>query len=143
LRYLGYRSRSEAEVRHYLEQRGHLPTVAEAAVRRLFSLNYLNDEAFARDWALSRAQSQSYGPRKIEEELRNKGVERSLIREILRETFAQVDEVGQAKRLLTKYFKGEPLDDPKIRRRAVAFLQRRGYGSKVVFDLLRYSIEED
>jgi regulatory protein len=143
LRYLGYRSRSEAEVRHYLHQRGYLPAAVESAVGRLRSLKYVNDEVFARDWALARAQGTGYGPRRIDQELRNKGISQSLIRDTLRETFDQVDEAGRAKQLLAKRFAGAALKESKTRNRAVAFLQRRGYSSKVIFDLLGYSIEED
>lgn len=61
----------------------------------------------------------------------------------MRETFDEVDEAKQAKRLLDRHFKNADLTEPKTLRRAAAFLLRRGYGSKVVFNLLRYSIEED
>jgi regulatory protein len=110
---------------------------------KLTSLHYLNDQTFARNWALGRAQGRGYGPKRIEQELRIKGVGQPLIREALRETFDEVDETLQAKRLLTKHFKGSDFTEPKTLRRAAAFLQRRGYSSKVVFNLLRYSIEDD
>ena len=143
LRYLGYRSRSEIEVRRYLKQRGYLPAAIDGALRRLHSWNYLGDEAFARDWALARAQNRAYGPRRIGEELRSKGISQTLIREALRDTFDQVDETAQAKRLLAKRFAGAALKDPKTGAKAAAFLQRRGYSSKVIFNLLGYSTEED
>jgi regulatory protein len=112
-------------------------------IEKLKSLRYLDDQAFARTWALGRAQDRGYGPRRLEQELRIKGVNQPLIEEALRQTFDEVDETGQAKRLLTKHFKGGDLTEPKTLRRAVAFLQRRGYSSKVVFNLLRYSMEDD
>jgi regulatory protein len=140
---LGFRSRSETEVRRYLQQQGFSTTALEAAIRRLLSFHYLNDEVFARNWALARAQSHGYGPLKIEQELRGKGIAAPVIRDTLREIFDQVDEAAQARRLLTKRFKGERLSEIKIARRAAAFLQRRGYSSKVIFDLLRCSIEDE
>jgi len=143
LRYLGFRSRSEAEVRHYLQQRGFSTTALEVAIRRLLSLNYLNDDVFARNWALSRAQSHGYGPIKIDQELRTKGIALPVIRDALREIFDQVDETAQARRLLTKHFKGERLSEIRIARRAAALLQRRGYSGRVIFDLLRCSIEDE
>ena len=143
LRYLGYRARSEAEVRRYLGRRGCALGAVESATKKLRSLNYINDETFARHWALDRAQSGGYGPKRIEQELRAKGVAQPLIKEALRETFDEVDETAQAKRLLTKHFKGGDLTEPKTLRRAAAFLQRRGYSSKVLFNLLRYSLEDD
>jgi regulatory protein len=140
---LGFRSRSEAEVRRYLQQKGFSTTALEATIRRLLSLNYVNDDVFARNWALSRAQDHGFGPIKIDEELRTKGIALPVIRETLRETFDQVDETAQARRLLTKHFKGERLSDIRIARRATALLQRRGYSGKVIFDLLRCSLEDE
>ena len=143
LRYLGYRSRSEADVRRYLKQRGYLPAAIDGAIRRLCSWNYLDDEVFARDWALARAQNRGYGPRRIDQELRSKGVSQVLIRDAVREAFDQVDEAAQAKRLLTKRFTAAALKDRKTSSKAAAFLQRRGYSSKVIFNLFGYSTEED
>lgn len=139
---MAYRSRSEAEVRQYLRRRGYAPAAAETVIEKLWSLHYLDEESLARSWALTRAQSRGFGPKRIEQELRNKGIGQLLIREALRETFEQVDEAERAKRLLAKHFKGNDFTEPKTLRRAAAFLQRRGYSSNVIFNLLRYSIED-
>jgi regulatory protein len=112
-------------------------------LEKLCSLNYLNDEAFARNWARSRAETRGYGPKRIEQELRTKGIGQALIREAMRETFGQVDESARANSLLEKRFKSKQFDDPKMVRQAVGFLQRRGYSSKVIFDLLKYPLEDD
>jgi regulatory protein len=69
-------------------------------LEKLRSLNYLNDEAFARNWARSRAETRGYGPKRIEQELRSKGIGQALIREVMRETFGQLDESARAKSLL-------------------------------------------
>jgi len=76
-------------------------------------------------------------------ELSSKGIDQGLIRESLREIFEQVDETEQARRLLAKHFKGGDLTEPRTLRRAAVFLQRRGYSSNVVSNLLRYSLEDD
>ena len=143
MRYLSYRSRSEAEVRQYLRRRGFLKTAVDPAIERLHSFHYLDDEAFARSWALARAEDRGYGRRRIDQELRSKGLGQALIQDTLRDIFDQVDETASAKRLLAKRFKGENFKDLKTLRRAAAFLQRRGYDGKVIFELLRYPIEED
>ena len=122
---------------------GYLSIVSDHVIEKLRSLNYVNDESFARDWALSRAQSHGYGPRRIEQELRNKGIVQSVIREVIRETLDQCDETTQAKRLLAKRFHSENLREPRTLRRALAFLQRRGYSSRVIADLLRISDQEE
>lgn len=120
-----------------------MPAAIDGALNRLRSWNYLDDEVFARGWALARAQDRGHGPRRISQELRNKGISQALIRETLRDTFDQVDETAQAKRLLAKRFHAVALKDRKTSAKAAAFLQRRGYSSKVIFNLLGYSTEED
>jgi regulatory protein len=142
LRYLGYRPRSEAEIRSYLRRRGYPPGVSDQVLEKLRSLNYVNDGSFARNWALTKAQSRGYGPRRIEQELRTKGIVPSLIREVIRETLDQCDEKTQAKKLLAKQFNSENIRDLKTLRRAAAFLQRRGYSNQVISDLLRCPNEE-
>ena len=142
LRYLGYRPRSEAEVRSHLRQRGYDAAAIEQSVHRLHQLNYLNDGNFARSWAASKVTGQGYGPARIEQELRAKGIEPALIREVVSDTFGAGEETRNAKRLLERRYKKSQLEDPKQLRRAVAFLLRRGYSSKVIFNILKYSVEE-
>lgn len=143
MRYLSYRPRSETEVRSYLRRLGCSPNAIETAIAKLCSLNYLNDESFARTWALSKAQNRGFGPRRIEQELRTKGIDQPLVRDVVRETFAEEDEQALARRLLAKRFTGKDLKDARVLRRAAALLQRRGYSAKTIFDLLKYSIDED
>ena len=112
-------------------------------MKKLRSLNDLNDEAFARNWAQSRAKTRAYGPRRIEQELRTKGIAEALIRKVLSASFDQVDEWKKAKSLLEKLFKSKQFDDPRMLRRAASFLQRRGYSSKVIGDLLKHPCEDD
>jgi regulatory protein len=92
---------------------------------------------------LSRIAGRSYGPRRIEQELRAKGVEQPLIRDVIGATFALGEEEKNAKSLLEKKFKGINLRDPKVLRRASAFLARRGYSSQVIFSLMRRCSDDD
>jgi regulatory protein len=142
LHYLAYRPRSEAEIRSYLLRRGYQPDVSDRVLEKLRSLNYVDDGSFARNWALAKAQSRGYGPKRIEQELRTKGIVPSVIREVIRETLDHCDEKTQAKKLLAKRFHSENFRDLKTLRRAAAFLQRRGYSNQVISDLLQCPNEE-
>lgn len=143
LRYLGYRARSVAEVKNYLRRRGGTDAVVDATVEKLRGFNFIDDETFARNWALSRAQSQGYGPRRIEQELKTKGVVDSVVRAVVKEIFDQEDEEKRARKILDKKFSGENFQEPRALRRAVAFLQRRGYSNKVILTLLRCPIDDN
>ena len=106
-------------------------------MEKLRSLNYVSDETYARNWARSRAQSRGYGPNRIEQELRAKGVEPTLLREVVSELFTDMDEAENAKRFLAKKFKGQDLSDTKTQARAAAFLKRCGYRDSVIAELLK------
>jgi regulatory protein len=142
LHYLAYRPRSEAEIRSYLLRRGYQADVSDSVLEKLRSLNYVDDGSFARNWALAKAQSRGYGPKRIEQELTTKGIVPSVIREVIRETLDHCDEKTQAKKLLAKRFHSENFRDLKTLRRAAVFLQRRGYSSEVISDLLQCPNEE-
>ena len=127
----------------YLRRRGAAEAVVGATIDKLRGFNFIDDESFARNWALSRAESQGYGPRRIEQELKTKGVADSVIRAVVKELFDQEDEEKRARTILQKKFSGENLQEPRALRRAVAFLERRGYSSKVIFTLLRCPIDDN
>lgn len=143
MRFLSTRPRSEAEVRNRLARSGFAAQVTERTLQKLRALNYLNDETFARNWAQGRTERRRFGPRRIEAELRQRGIAIPLIRDVLRETFAAGGEEENAKRLLERKFGRQNLEDPKLLRRAIAFLQRRGYGQRVIVELLRGPVEND
>jgi regulatory protein len=137
LRFLGRRARSETEISEHLKRQGYAPALAALTLEKLRRSRYAGDESFARNWARSRADDRGYGPLRIEQELRAKGIDESLISDALRDNFGGADEREKARRALEKQFRRDKLDDAKILRRAVAFLQRRGFSETVILDLLR------
>lgn len=141
LRYLGYRPRSAAEVHNHLIARGYSAAAIAGTLEKLRSLSYLNDETFARNWAVAKFVSRGYGPKRIAQELRSKGIGESVIRDVLRETCDSERAVDRARALLAKKFAAQNLGDPKQVRRAAGFLQRRGYSSEIIFTLLKYPVE--
>jgi regulatory protein len=142
LKFLGYRSRSEAEIRTKLTQCGFTSKTTETTLEKLRSLNLVNDGNFARAWAASRVEGRGYGPLRIERELRQKGIPKSLITQILDETFNRQQGKERAKQLMEKRFRGKDLSDAKSLRRAVSFLQRRGYRDSVIAEILGEPLDE-
>jgi len=136
-RFLSYRPRSEEEIRSKLRDLGFPNDVIETTVERLRSLNLVNDDLFARGWVRRRTEGRGYGPLRLERELRQKGIAKALIDQILRGVFGQEEGKERARTLLEKRFKGQDLSRPKTLRRAVAFLQRRGYRDSVITGILR------
>jgi len=125
-------------VRDYLIRWAYSKATAQRVLKKLRALHYINDESFARNWAAARVSGRGHGPKRIRQELSKKGISDGLVREVVRETFDQVEERKQAQSLLEKRFKNQQLGDPKMLRRAAGFLERRGYSSQVIFDLLKH-----
>ena len=141
-KFLSYRPRSEAEVRTKLGQLGFPQKSVDTTLEKLRSLSLLNDEAFARGWARGRAEGRGYGPLRIERELRQKGIAKSVIGQIVQETFGPQEEKERARALLKKRFRGKDLGDRKVLHRAVGFLQRRGYRNAVIAEVLKLPVDE-
>jgi len=140
---LSFRPRSELEVKNYLRQKEFEPQVIAVVIAKLQSLGYLDDLSFAQIWARSRLESRGYGPRRVEQELRLKGIGAKVIQEAVQQSLQQVAEQESASKVLTKRFGGTYLEDAKVQRRAVALLQRRGFSSKVIFNLVKYRIDDE
>ncbi|HEV2128041.1 MAG TPA: regulatory protein RecX [Thermomicrobiales bacterium] len=127
LNLLSHRGRSERELRQRLRRKGYTSTAIDEAVRRVIDWGYLNDERFAEGWVEQRQASRPRSRRALAHELREKGVDRQIIETTLGE--AEIDEVGDARRLASDKWRkerGQPPD--KRRQRTAAFLARRGYG---------------
>lgn len=141
-KFLSYRPRSEAEVRAKLSQLGFPQKSVETTLEKLRTLNLLDDEIFARGWVRARAEGRGYGPLRIERELRQKGIAKSVISQVVKESFGLEEGKERARALLEKRFRGKDLGDRKVLHRAIGFLQRRGYRSSVIAEVLKEPVDE-
>jgi regulatory protein len=133
LNLLGYRARSEAEVRERLGRYGYAGGTIEVVVVRLRELGYLDDEEFAR--LKARETARRYGPRRVSVELRKSGVGEELAREVVEEEFAGRSEVGEARSAAARRYNGRGSDAEA--RRVYGFLVRRGYSAEVCAKVAR------
>jgi regulatory protein len=140
-RFLEARSRSVAEVRRRLTGAGYQAPLVEGAIARLGDLGVLDDESFARAWVESRDRARPRGERALRDELRLKGIDRSLVDLVLaerRELASDVPDATEAavppdrlaaERLIERHRRAlDRIDDPRKRReRAYALLARNGF----------------
>jgi regulatory protein len=133
LNLLGYRARSEAEIRDRLTRFGYVEGTIEGVVLRLQELGYLDDAEFARMKA--REKARRYGPRRVSVELKNSGVGEALAREVVEEEFAGRSEVGEARSAAARRYNGRGSDAEA--RRVYGFLVRRGYSAEVCAQVAR------
>ena len=142
-RFLEARSCSVAEVRRRLTTAGYRSELIDGAITRLSDLGILDDEAFARAWIESRDRARPRGERALRDELRLKGIDRSIVDAVLderRDTATDTDEASDggsasspdraaAERLLARNARAlDRIPDPRRRReRAYALLARNGF----------------
>lgn len=137
-RFLAYRPRSRAEVEGRLTEKGFSDSVIQAVLSDLDSLGYLNDHKFARQWAASRIRLRGFGRRRIEQELKDKGINRDILHEALGDVFDGSSETDLARREAEKKLKSLTRFDPEVRlRRLAGFLQRKGFSSDIIRTILR------
>ena len=129
LHYLGYRPRSEFEIRERLEQRGFDPDSIEGVVTRLREQGLVNDVEFAEFWKDNR---ESFSPRSkwlTRLELRRKGVATDIIDQVV----GEVDDTDSAYRAALSKVCSLPLSDYQVvRRRLGEYLKRRGFNYQVI-----------
>ncbi len=93
---------------------------------------WLSDERFAEQWTHFR--SQRYGPGRLKQELRQKGVASVLIEQSLEQVADQ--EEATARRLWQKKF-GQPPQDAKERAKQLRFLASRGFSTGVIYKVVQ------
>jgi regulatory protein len=95
---LAVRSRSVAETRSRLRHLGYPEPLIEEVLTRLLAMGYLDDVAFGRAWVESRDRSRPRGETALRQELRRKGLDEAVVREVLADRAAGVSEgrLGEA-----------------------------------------------
>jgi len=129
LRLLGFRQRSEAEMRQRLERKGFSPRITDRTLAELTRLALLDDREFARSWVASRT---GRGPACLKQELRQKGIERDLAEQSITAAMTAEDEFTSAMQVAIRATRSrselDRMDLLRIRR----LLQRRGFSFEVI-----------
>ena len=129
IRYIGYRPRSESEVRQRLRQRGFEDDCVEKVVDGLKEQGLIDDTSFARFWKENR---DDFSPRSrwlTRVELQRKGIDRELIEQVV----GEVDDNDSAYRAaLSKARHLSSSDYQLFRRRLGEHLKRRGFTYEVI-----------
>ena len=126
--------RTRAELERKL-QAGEYPREAvEAALAYVESFGYLDDRRYARHYV--ECKKEGRGKARLKMELAQKGVDRSIIEEVLEE--AELDDCRDTIReLVRKRRRGSgPMDD-RERQRIYGYLMRKGFSSSDILSVLK------
>lgn len=143
-RWFSIRQHSEKEVRDYFRTKNLESKVkgkeliselaVDILVENLKKKGMVNDLEFAKAWVVARRRSKQKGIKAIKLELFQKGIDKEIIEEVLRESFdfAQGEE-ELAKQALEKKMKHwKNLGPQDLKRKAFEFLMRKGFEYEVV-----------
>ncbi len=137
--FLSYRPRSEAETRMRLQRRGFAEEDIEKTISELKRLDLINDTTFAEFWKENRNSFRPRSQRAVKQELRQKGVQRDIIDEVV----DNVDDTENAYRAALAKAKNLPVTDYQIfRQRLGGYLQRRGFNYGVINNAIKKCWQE-
>ena len=133
LRFSTLRPRSEKELKGWLKKyKVHL-SLHNDLFNRLKHLDLLNDNKFAQWWVEQRMEFSPRGKRALIAELRQKGINRDLIIQLVNESISQGYEEKTARKLLQKKkYKWERLQKLEAKKKMSEFLARKGFGWEVI-----------
>ena len=120
---ISYRDHSKKELKDKLVRTCDADA-ADKAVARMEELGLVNDDKFARQYARRLLLEKKLTRRAAAFELTRKGIDRETAEKVLGEI--DVDYRGNIREIIEKKYRN--IQDEKMKRRAVAALQRLGYG---------------
>jgi len=137
VRSLAVKMQSAAEIEKKLAARDVPADVAREAIERVAGYGYLDDASLAGQLARG-MHARGYGRRRAEQKLRARGLRGEVADTALDEAFAGQDEAMLAREALGR----RPVVDDADRRRALAFLARRGFSAGAAWAAVRGAGEE-
>lgn len=146
LHYLGFRMRSEHEVKTKLLELEYGEAVVLEAIIKLRKLGFLNDENFSEALLETRKRSSKRGPRAIQDELQRKGIEKELQEKVM-ESYSEDEQIQVARELAEKEAsRNRALSPRQTEQRIQNLLLRRGYSFAIIKEALKnidFGIEEE
>ena len=136
LAYLARKPRTAYEISMRLREKGWGEAAIVSSIERLSAEGFIDDTAYAQQWANQRVKSKAKGKLWVKQELRQKGISKPLIEEALN-GISEEDEFESALQLAIKKWNqtsGEVMDK---QRKTGSFLMRRGYSGSLVSRVLR------
>ncbi|HEX8392733.1 MAG TPA: regulatory protein RecX [Longimicrobium sp.] len=134
LHLLAVRPRSAAELTRRLRMKGYEPELAAEVVERMRELGMIDDAAFAGMLVRDRVRLRPQGTRRLQNELRAKGVDAEIARDAIRETMEGegTDDLELALRAAQKWKPRAGEEPDRARRRLHGYLARRGFGGDAI-----------
>lgn len=138
LTYLTFKMRTAKEVESKLINDGFGANITAKVINELIVDGYINDSLYARKYINDRIKLKPKSKNMLIYELKNKGIDETVILEVLDEL--EVDNMAIARSLILKKFKNLNISDIKIKRKVFSFLRYRGFSDSEIRDVLKQII---
>jgi len=136
LNFIAYRSRSQKETERHLNAKGFSAQIIDQTVERLRSDKYLDDQEFARSWLKSRTHRKPLSKSALRFELKQKGVDEKIIKEVLiNEDDHELARICAEKKLHL----WENLNHEDFKKKILNYLKRRGFNFEISLNVYRHT----
>ncbi|WMT39135.1 RecX family transcriptional regulator [Paenibacillus sp. D2_2] len=142
LKYLSRKPRTSFEIASRLKEKGWSEDTIGDVIERLIQERWINDAAYAQEWAGQRLRSRGKGKAWIRHELRQKGISKPLIEEALGQV-SEEDEYDSAMQLAQRKWRTTSGETADKKRKIGAFLMRRGFSGQLVGKVVRELVQKD
>ncbi len=143
MRRLAERAHSRHDLAQALVKRRVPDDVVEVTLDKFAAAGLIDDEQFARSWVQGRQRGKGLARRAIAMELRRKGIDDEIAREVL-EDIDPADERQAAHRLVQSKLRSmSGLEQQTQIRRLVGMLARKGYPPGLSFDVVRAELDAE
>ena len=132
--------RTESELRRLMKSRvepgDRGETVINAVIARLKEQRYLDDRSYAETYARLRKENEKLGPRRVRQNLQQKGVAPTTITDTIEARYADTDEEALARQHLERKRIRKP-ENEKETARVMRRLVAAGFSTSVIYRILR------
>lgn len=137
LYYLGFRMRSEGEVRQKLKEKEYGDAVIDEAIKKLYAHKFLDDQQFSEALMRTQINSGKKGPRAIQQDMQKRGIDKQMQKDVL-DSYSEEEQLEIAKGLAEKIAIKEKMKTPsQIHQKINDNLMRKGYN----YSLIKLAIE--
>jgi regulatory protein len=137
---LGRRMRTVAELKRLMRERvreqPHAELLVDVVIARLKEQKYLNDTTYAESYSRFRRENEKFGRMRVVQDLKAKGVHGDIIDKTVSAAYENVNEEQLARQFLQRKRLKKPADQ-KQAARIFRTLVRAGFGSRVIFRILK------
>ncbi|MBQ4630533.1 MAG: regulatory protein RecX [Clostridia bacterium] len=132
---------SKKELENALSQKGFDDAVTVQVIEEMSNLGYIDDYEYATLF-LEHCRQKMWGEKKIRYEMKQKGIDESVISEILSDLDSEDDIEEMVKLIISKYGT-EDLSDMKTKAKITRYFASRGFDFSFIDRLIRLAIEEN